>query len=93
MKYIITLDREQEKVLNKLIQSAPKHRIRQRAHAIVLSSKKFSIEALSEIFNVHRDTISRWLDTWAEKGFEGLIDAPKPGRPKLHQTELQSRMN
>ena len=66
------------------MRSSSKHRSRQRAHAIILSSRNYPIELLSEIFDVHRDTVSRWIDVWEEKRIHGLTDAPKPGRPKAN---------
>ena len=83
MKYVNYLTKDEEKTLLDLMRNGPKYRIRQRAHAIVLSSKKFPIELLSGVFDVHRDTISRWIDVWNEKRFNGLYDAEKPGRPRI----------
>jgi transposase len=82
MKYVDYLTKDEERSLNELVRSAPKHRIRQRAHAIILSYKKFPIDSLSDVFDVHRDTVSRWIDVWNEKRFDGLYDADKPGRPR-----------
>jgi len=82
MKFINSLDENLIKYLNDLIKNSPTHRIRIRAHAVLLSYKKYSIDAIADIFEVHRDTISRWLDSWHDNGISGLQDAPKPGRPR-----------
>lgn len=82
MKFIRSLTQHEREVLNELVKGANQHRTRQRAHAILLSSKNYSIEDLSVIFDVHRDTVSRWISVWINKGLSGLFDAPKPGRPK-----------
>ena len=82
MKYVISLNKDREKLLSNLMRSSELHRTRQRAHAIILSSKHYSVESISSIFDVHRDTVSRWIDEWNESGPDGLYDAPKPGRPK-----------
>lgn len=87
MKFITSLSKSDEKKLNAIIRSDSAHRTRQRAHAIILSTKKFPIDTIADIFDVHRDTVSRWLDTWDEKGFDGLFDAPKPGRPRIHSLD------
>ena len=58
-------------------------RARQRAHAIILSDKKYSIDKLSEIFEVDRDTVSRWLDWQEDGGLKLLYDKAKPGRNKI----------
>ena len=50
---------------------------------IILSNKKYSIDRLSEIFEVDRDTISRWLDWWESGGLKSLHDKAKPGRTRI----------
>jgi transposase len=82
MKFVSNLSDNELGVLSNLIKDAAQHRTRQRAHAIVLSSKNYSIDDISEIFDVHRDTVSRWIDVWGVEGMNGLFDAPKPGRPR-----------
>ncbi len=82
MRFINKLAEEDVKKLWVMMQTSDTIRIRQRAHALLLSNKKYSIDAIADIFEVHRDTISRWFVHWEEHGIEGLADAPKPGRPR-----------
>ena len=42
------------------MKSSNKPRIRQRSHAIILSSEGFSIDKISSILQIGRDAISRW---------------------------------
>jgi len=84
MKFIDGLEIDETKILFELVKFAKNHRLRQRAHAVILSHKKFTVEELSDIFEVHRDTISRWLNSYEENGIGGLFDAPKSGRPKIY---------
>ncbi len=81
----VTLSEQERQVLRQAHKSAPSHRERQRAHALLLSDKGYRLDQLADIFEADRDTISRWLDDWTEHGTEhgvdGLRDAPKPGRP------------
>ena len=56
------------------------HHQRQRAHAVLLFAKGFTLEQLADIFSVDRDTVSGWLKLWQERRLDGLADAPKPGR-------------
>lgn len=61
---------------------------RSRAHAILLSLDRFTIEELMEIFKVKRDTISRWLNNWEQCGLDGLHDKSRSGRiPTLNEDE------
>jgi len=81
MKYIERLDKDSKEKLTELMRSSTSHKVRQRAHAIILSARKHKIGLLADIFDVDRDTISDWLKRWEECKFEGLIDAPRSGRP------------
>ncbi len=87
MKYGITLTRLEERKLSYLIRNSPKFRIRQRAHAILLYSKNYDIDNLAGIFDVHRDTINRWLVMWDQKGVLGLYDIPRSGRPHINRKQ------
>jgi hypothetical protein len=93
MKYIKSLSDEEREYLLKLIKTSTNHRTRQRAHAIILSEKKFPVETISSIFDVHRDTVSRWIDVWQYQGVNGLYDAPKPGRPRINLSNVTDSTN
>lgn len=81
MRFIEFLNEENKKTLNELIRTSPSYKVRKRAHAILLSSKRYKIDQLANIFEVDRDTISDWLKRWEESGVEGLSDAARSGRP------------
>lgn len=88
MKFVSPLTPVEQEKLEELIKSSPTHRVRQRAHAILLSARGYSIDSLADIFSTHRNTISEWIDAWTSESFQGLSDAPKPGRPpKLSAAE------
>ena len=87
MKFIAALTQADQTALENMHHQAKTHRQRQRAHAVLLSSKGFTLEQLADIFSVDRDTVSvdrdtvsGWLDAWQQRGLDGLADAPKPGR-------------
>jgi transposase len=59
-----------------------------RAHAILLSERRYSIDQIADIYQVDRDRVSEWVDWWEAFKFEGLDDAPRSGRPpKLTEKE------
>lgn len=61
-----------------------------RAHAILLSSRHYSIPQLADIFDIDRDTISHWIDLWKTKGLMAVFDEKRSGRPPiLTDDELQ----
>ena len=82
MKFVAKLNGRERISLYELMRTSSSFKIRQRAHAILLSAKKIRIELLSDIFEVDRDTVSEWIRRWNEKGILGLADAPRSGRPR-----------
>lgn len=90
MKFISALTEANQKALEDLHHEGKTHRGRQRAHAVLLSSRGFTREQLADIFSVDRDTVSGWLDAWQEHGLAGLADAPKPGRRRKIDASLEA---
>ena len=88
-KFITPLD-DDDDIINKLedlVKNSTKARLRQRAHAIILSSKRLSIDEIALICGVVRNTVSSWIDNWEQLGFDGLQDKDRPGGPsKLNES-------
>ena len=84
MKFIAALSDADRVALEQVHRDGPTHRQRQRAQAVLLSARGYTLEHLADLFQTHRDTVSGWIDAWQERGLSGLQDAPKPGRtPKI----------
>jgi transposase len=81
MKFVKSLSQDDIKQLKELIKTSTTFRLRQRAHAILLSAKGYKIDMLADIFDVDRDTMSQWITNWECSGIVGLSDHAKPGRP------------
>lgn len=92
MKFITTLSNDEIDSLESICKTSPIFRIRQRAHAILLSYKKFPMKSLAEIFDVDRDTVSAWLKSWELEGLEGLSDKPRSGRPSILTEEDRQKL-
>lgn len=90
MKYVAPLSEAEQVALTQLYQNGSSHRTRQRAHCVLLSAQGHSRTELAEVFAVHADTISVWLNAWQQHGLDGLADAPKPGRPRKLDSELDA---
>lgn len=68
-------------------------RIRQRAHAILLSYEGTSVLEIARIFDANRNTVGIWLDRWDAEGLDGLSDKPRPGSPpKLDEREQEKAL-
>lgn len=84
--------KEEDRILLELLKSrGSSERVRDRCHALLLSDKGYDINALSDIFAVHRDTVSNWISKWNSMGKAGLLDKDKPGRPRRFSQEEEKK--
>ncbi len=89
-KFVSIDDEDVLKKLESLVKKSEKAKVRQRAHAIILSSKKFSIDEMASIYAVGRNAVSSWITLWELLGFDGLHDKDRPGGPsKLNDSEKE----
>ena len=87
----IQLSQQEHSDLTFLKRSTSNSRVMERCHALLLSDKGYSIAQLCDIFDVRRDTISNWFNRWEQDKFDGLEDAPKPGRPRIFSIEEEKK--
>ena len=81
MRYIQPLTEEQRVLLNETMQDDPSFRARSRAHSLLLSAQGKTIKAIAQTYQVHRVTVSAWINKWDQHGAESLHDQPRSGRP------------
>jgi transposase len=91
-KSVPPLSDADESALKRLWRQGKNHRERQRAQAVLLSSRGYSLDQLSDILGADRDTISRWLNAWQELAVAGLADAPRSGRPSKLDTQVEQAL-
>lgn len=88
VRFIQDLSLETQKLLRRLYKQSQHHRVRQRAHCLLLSCQGMTTKELMKIFPVDRITIYNWFDAWEAQRFAGLYDKKRHGRPpKLNQEE------
>jgi transposase len=89
-KFVKPLSTEQREQLSALMKSAAPQRTRMRAHAVLLSERRDSLEQIVASYQVDRDRVSQWLEGWEAEQGAGLDDEPRSGRPpKLKESERQ----
>jgi transposase len=89
-KFVKSLTEEQRGRLQEIMKSEASQRKRIRAHAILLSDRRYSIDQIADIYQIDRDRVSQWIDRWEKNNFKGLDDDPRRGRPaKPSQKEQQ----
>ena len=81
MRYIQPLTEEQRVLLHKTMRDDPSFRARSRAHSLLLSAQGKTIKAIAQTYQVHRVTVSAWINKWEQHGAESLHDQPRSGRP------------
>ena len=55
----------------------------QRARIVLLASRGVVNALISELVGVSRPMVNLWRGRYLEHGLEGLVDIPRPGRPKV----------
>ena len=88
MRYIQPLTDEQRVLLNKTMQDDPSFRARSRAHSLLLSAQGKTIKDMAQTYQVHRVTVSAWLNQWEQHGAASLHAQPRSGRP-CHRTAAE----
>src|SRR6266851_7218087 len=89
-KFVNQLSEKQRQELSQLMKTGTEP-VRRRAHAILLSARGYSVDQISDIYEVDRDTVSLWLDYWADQGIVGLQDQAGRGRkPILNEQEQRA---
>lgn len=92
LRFVQKLSEETKQQLDEIYRRHPGFAYRQRAHAILLSDKGFTINQLQDIFAVDRDTVSAWLNLYEQAGIDGLKPLPRPGRPPIYTDDEVRRL-
>jgi hypothetical protein len=71
------LTEEERERLTEILKFHALYEKRMRAHAILLSDQRHSIDQIADIYQVDRRQVSDWLASWNDRRFEGLGDDPK----------------
>ncbi len=90
-KFVEELTGEQKSRLQAIMKSDAPQRQRMRAHTVLLSARRFSIDQIATIYEIDRDRVSQWLEWWKEFEFDGLADDARGGRPPKLSLEEQAQ--
>lgn len=78
--------------LEDLHRTGRSHRVRQRAHTVLLSAQAYTLDQIADILRVDRDAVSRTLDRWEAGGVTALEEGHRPGRPPKVDTALEAEV-
>jgi transposase len=79
-------------LLQRIYRQSAHHKVRQRAHFLILASQHVKINKLMEIFNISHRTIFNWLNRWEYDGMIGLYDRSGRGRKKTFNPEQEAEI-
>ena len=90
MRFMRDLRPETQRLLRRCDKESQHHRVRQRAHGLLLRCDGKTTKERMPIFAVERLTISHWFNAWESRRFAGLYDHAGRGRPhKLTEAEQE----
>ena len=62
-KFVKPLTTAQREQLQAILKSSAPQRTRMRAHAVLLSARRYSLDQIADIYQVDRDRVSQWLES------------------------------
>ena len=87
-----TLTTEQLQIIEIAIKNHPNLRVRQRTQMIRLLHLGHKPQEIGGLLSVSGALVYMWHARWREAGLEGLMDKPKPGRPKVGGQAYRKRL-
>jgi transposase len=90
VRYVHPLIDTQRDLLENTMTHDTSPRARARAHSLLLSAQGMTINAITKIYQVDRDTVATWIRKWEHDGPASLHDKPRSGRPPKLTPEEQT---
>jgi transposase len=90
VRYVQPLTDGQRALLEQTMQEDPSFRARSRAPSLLLSAEGTTIKTIAQASEVHRVTVSAWIQTWEQHGVQSLHDQPRSGRPSTLTPDEQA---
>ena len=89
----LTLDEEEHAELRRLASRATsEQRIALRARIVLACAEGLSAIAVAEKLDITRATVGKWRGRFVEKRLDGLLDEPRPGKPRKISDEKIERL-
>ena len=81
-----------KETLKEAVRNGPYPYLRERAHAVLLSSRGYPMQQIADIFDVQYQTVSRWIDDWDDYGLRGLYKGHDGGRKPIYSLQDEQRI-
>lgn len=74
------------------IERSEESRYDHRLHGILLVSSGYSCTDVARLFGDGRRTVQYWVQRFEKRGFAGLQETPRPGRPTSLDSSVQRKL-
>src|SRR5260370_3635141 len=89
---VVELSREDRAVLEGWVRAASsEQRLVQRGGIVLEAAAGTPTESIARRHGVRAATVSKWRTRFAARGLVGLQDAPRPGRARRYDAEVERR--
>jgi transposase len=78
--------------LDALMKQAKKTRLFRRAQAVRQVVAGHTVKATADTFHFTNSALRKWVNRFAREGTQGLLDRPRPGRPRTATEEVEARL-
>src|SRR5215213_6287705 len=75
-------DGDRDELVRLIRSSSVRAGLARRARIVLLAAAGVSNTAIAELVGVSRPTVIGWRDRYQRRGLAGLVDEPRPGRPR-----------
>src|SRR4030095_1770425 len=86
--YHIALTPDEEHRPEQTFKTTPDRRLRDRCQAVLMIARGRARHLIAQDLGVHRTTLRLWLQTYRERGVQGLKIQWAPGQPQRIPVEL-----
>ncbi|MGO0305073.1 transposase [Endozoicomonas acroporae] len=78
-----------KKTLRDAVRYGPYPYLRERAQAVLLSSRRYSMQQIADILEVHYQTVNHWIDDY---GICGLYKGYDGGKPPIYSQQEEQKI-
>jgi transposase len=79
--------------LETVLKQIKEARVFRRAQAVREVVAGHHVKVVSETFHFTNSALRKWVQRFANEGPQGLLDRPRPGRPRKVTCELETHLN
>ena len=79
--------------LEAVLKQTQEARVFRRAQAVREVVAGHHVNAVSETFHLANSALRKWVQRFAQQGPQGLLDRPRPGRPRKVTCALEKHLN